>query len=327
MPAVRLSHVRRSPFLVVVGALGLLLSLFAGGAQADPPETATQIVVTAVGTPSIDVPSTPGTPASFVVRDVDFTVDVAFVGEDGVTPLPLSHNKDVRLSLSVLSGPDAASDIATVEVPKGATSASFTALRLATAANQVQLQVDAVGRKTDGVAPGSSDPFDVLKSFQTAPASSTLTSIGSGGGTGSACVATTAEPVCADLVLPDSAGVLSSQLLSLGVCDAFAQCPADRSVVQALVDLDPNVYTREAPATLIMKCDKSSCQGGGIPSYTLTVSLQPTDPPTTAPACSEKGQVDPGLDFCVDYRQSTRDNAGDTHLFLLFIQDARVRFP
>lgn len=327
MSAATPSRTRRTSFLVVLGALALVLSLFAGGAQAHHPKTATQIVVTAVSTPGIDVPSTPGAPESFIVRDVDFTVDVTFVGDDGVTPRPLSHSRDTRVVLSALSGPDAGRTMSTVEVPRGGTAASFDAVRLQDAANQVRLQVDAVGKKTAGIEPGVSEPFDVLKAFQTAPATSTLTGIGFAGGVGSGCEATRSETTCADLVLPDSAGVLSSQLLSLGVCDAFAQCPPDRSVVQALVDLDPSVYTHESPATLVVKCDKSSCRGGGIPSYTLTVSLTPSDPPVTATACSVKGRVDAGLDFCVDYRQSTRDNAGDTHLFLLFVQDVRVRFP
>ena len=31
--------------------------------------------------------------------------------------------------------------------------------------------------------------------------------------------------------------------------------------------------------------------------------------------------------YCVDYRQSKRDNAGDLHLYLLFTQDARGSMP
>jgi hypothetical protein len=84
---------------------------------------------------------------------------------------------------------------------------------------------------------------------------------------------------------------------------------------------------RSAPATLVVKCDKSLCAGGGINSYHLGVVLVPGTPEQIAPSCPSKGVVGATQSFCVDYVQSTRDNAGDTHLFLLFVEDAKVRFP
>ena len=84
---------------------------------------------------------------------------------------------------------------------------------------------------------------------------------------------------------------------------------------------------RTNPATIIMKCDKTLCGGGAIKSKRLTVTLTPGGPDVEAPDCPAKGTVGPApLTFCVDYVQSTRDNAGDTILYLLFVQDAKVRF-
>ena len=48
------------------------------------------------------------------------------------------------------------------------------------------------------------------------------------------------------------------------------------------------------------------------------------NPLTPAPECTSKGVVNEGADFCVDYKQSTKDNAGDVHLFVLFTKDGRI---
>ena len=80
------------------------------------------------------------------------------------------------------------------------------------------------------------------------------------------------------------------------------------------------------PFTFIAKCDKSLCAGKGIKSYKLKVSLDAGVAPTTSPACTAKGVVNAGAEFCTDYVQSTRDGAGDVLLYLLFVRDARIIF-
>jgi hypothetical protein len=310
--------------------------LFSPGAStAAPPPTATQIDVTSVGSPGIDVPVAPGTPEIFVAVGHDVQVDVVLEGYvDGVlVPLPASYNKDTVLRIAVGSG-SATLDgkhTTSVVVPAGETSARFEGVQFKAAGNGVTLQVSGppARRKVEALVPGSSGEFDVQSAVVTAPGSSTLTSIGSGSGVGTECSPDRAHPVCAELVLPN--GSEGGQLLSLGECDGngtATDCPTDRSVVQALASLSGRGYSESNPAILRMKCDKSSCGGGSIKSQQLVVNLLPAGPLTVAPACPAKGVVgtDTGQKYCVDYVQSTRDNAGDTILYLLFVEDGRASF-
>jgi hypothetical protein len=163
----------------------------------------------------------------------------------------------------------------------------------------------------------------------------TRTSTGGEGGTVDACTASPANPVCADLLPPTSSGFGAGGQLSRGLCSTTDTCK--NSFIQPLVAF---TTTAHDPATLVMKCDKKLCGVGAIQRQSLTVTLSP-DPASAfggdlvAPACPEKGVVgyDPGQPygagnspFCVDYVQSTRDNAGDTILYLLFVLDLKARF-
>lgn len=319
----------------LVGGVLVAVPLVLVGApptQGAPPPTATQIRVVAVGSPGIDVPQTAGSPDSFVAVGYDVTVDVVLEGVvDGqVVPLPASYNKDTTLTVAVAQGATSLEQSATtsVVVPAGETSAAFTGVRFTAAANGVRLEVSGPPPKNKndpGLAPGLSGTMDVQSEVVTAPAGSTRTSIGPSSDEG--CVATPAQPVCADLLLPN--GSAGPQLLSLGLCDGAGtatDCPTDRSVVQALADLQGMGYDRGHPATLVMKCDKTSCGGGALWRTQLNVSLSATGPLTAAPACPAKGTIGDDQAYCVDYVQSTRDNAGDTFLYLLLFEDARATF-
>jgi hypothetical protein len=122
---------------------------FAGG----PAPVATRIDVTSVVTPSIAVPATSGTPAVYVVKGIDFTVDLAF--GDGTTSLPLSYTKDTTVSLKVVAGPDTGTSW-TKTVPAGQTATTFTGLQFAHAGNGAVLQASTVAKKpADQI---SSDP-------------------------------------------------------------------------------------------------------------------------------------------------------------------------
>jgi hypothetical protein len=82
-------------------------------------------------------------------------------------------------------------------------------------------------------------------------------------------------------------------------------------------------YEKTAPATILVRCDKTLCGGGSIQSKRLSYTLSGNDALKTAAACPAKGTV--GAEpACVDYVQSRRDGSGDTFLFLLFSRDARV---
>ncbi|MDQ3483890.1 MAG: hypothetical protein M3445_00490, partial [Actinomycetota bacterium] len=130
-------------------------------------------------------------------------------------------------------------------------------------------------------------------------------------------------PVCGVVILPQ--GAVSDQvLLSLGACDsAYSGCgSAAGSVVQTLADLTDR-YSKDAPAAMLVKCDKSLCGSGSIQSKRLSYSLKGNDSLAPAEACPAKGTVG-SEPACVDYVQSKRDGSGDTFLYLLFTKDARV---
>lgn len=305
-----------------LGALLTVVLTLTTPAVAKPPDNrgggpepvATTIRFDVLSTPSIPVPNTPGAPASYIVQETDFDVALSFWGTDEAgadAQLPLSTSRDVTVTVT---GPGLS---ASVEVPAGETGTGLTGLQLPAAADGVTLTATASGHKVD--ASGASPEFDVLVASTSDP------SIG-GNQTDEGCEATRAEPVCADLIAPE-AGFVTGTLLSLGVCSTAAGgTGCDGNYVQALAGFAADVSD---PATLVMKCDKSLCGGGAIHRTELVVDLVPgVDPgPQVASACPAKGVVGTDQKFCVDYVQSTRDNAGDTHLYLLFTEDAKVRFP
>ena len=144
------------------------------------------------------------------------------------------------------------------------------------------------------------------------------------GGSGNCAEATAANPVCGVVILPK--GAASAQvLLSLGACDpTYAGCDPRGSVVQTLAGL-AGLYTKSSPATILMRCDKSLCGTRASPRRSLMYSLLGNAPlDRRRPACPKKNTIGSTQAVCVDYVQSQRDNAGDTLLYLLFTEDARV---
>jgi hypothetical protein len=283
-------------------------------AQATTGPTATQITITSVSTPTFVPPNTPGAPPAYVVQDVPFNVDIAL-------DAPLSYNQTKQLRLTVIAGPDAGTVDITFPVAAGASTATVTGVVLPNFANGVTIKV-AVTQANSAVTPGTAT-FDVLKTSLWAPATSTLTGFGGGGGPGLACAPTASDPVCGDLRLPESNGVLSRQLLSQGSCVGL--CNLLGSFLQVLVDVDPTIYNKFNPIEVVAKCDKTLCPGKGIKTYRIAVQLAPTTALTDAPACTKKGVVTSGK-FCVDYVQSKRNNAGDLLLMVLLVEDAKIIF-
>lgn len=305
--------------LAIIAALMMTASAVstASLASALPAATATQITITDVYTPSIDVPNTPGAGDPYIVRNVAFTVDF-------VLDAPLSTNKSTTLALTVLSGPDAGDVTVTYAVPAAATSGSVTGVVLPSAFNGVTLRLADTTRRSE-VAPGTAT-IDVLKTSLTAPADSKLTGWGGGGGIAKSCQPTTADPVCGDLLLPESNGVLSPQLLSQGSCNTLdGRCGGNGSFLQALVDVDPSVYNKGNPIEIVAKCDKTLCKGGGVGSYQVAVQLVSGAGLVTSPPCTQKNVITTGS-FCTDYVSSKRDIAGDLLLVVLLEYDAKIIF-
>jgi hypothetical protein len=309
----------RSRVLAILAALLMVASTVASAslASALPAATATQITITDVYTPSIDVPDTPGAGDPYIVRNVAFTVDF-------VLDAPLSTNKSTTLALTVLTGPDAGRVTVTYVVPAGATGGSIAGVVLPSAFNGVTLQLADTTRRSE-VAPGTTT-IDVLKNSLTAPATSKLTGWGGGGGVGKSCQPTSADPVCGDLLLPESNGVLSPQLLSQGACNTLdGRCGGNGSFLQALVDVDPNVYNQANPIEIVAKCDKTLCAGKGVGSYQVAVQIASGTGLATSPPCTQKNVITTGS-FCTDYVSSRRDIAGDLLLVVLLEEDAKIIF-
>lgn len=307
-------------------------------ATAAPAPVATAMSVVLSELPGSEPPATPGAPDVLVVSGGAVTVTVRTFGYDGngdPVALPASYTKPTTIAFSVTAPTGAPRLTATrsVVIPAAQASASSSSVVLTGAANRAVL----TGTVTDGtkdakaIPPAASASFDVVATKTSASSSATFWS--TAGAAPCAPTATPGNTMCADLVLPG--GALSSQVLTTGLCDSFLGCGSDKTVVQALVDLGTR-YPRTAPATLIVKCDKSVCPGSSVSGYRLLVNLTPDQPLGSitayspdgyAPACPSKGVVGPDQSYCVDYVQSKRDNAGDTLLFLLFTEDARASAP
>ena len=341
---------------LVVGALvAVILPVMTGAGPAGAAKpvvdstVATAIRFDSVTTPpsTIPLPNTPGAQNLWYVvggassldaggnpvygPGTPFDVDLSFVRQDATSgawvPAPLSTSKVVTVTVKYGS-----TILGTQDVAPGVETAKLAGLRIDVPASNVTLTASA-DTKPKAVT-GTSRAFDVL--IQSLGVAGSLTSIGGGASTGPCSPGY--KTVCGDLIPPAGATFGDGGLLSRGLC-AGTRCKD--TYVQALVTFTPSVTN---PATLLMKCDKDLCGVGSIKNKTLDVTLSPGsqvqgDPRAAtyeAPACAAKGIVtydstagisSTNLPFCVDYVQSTRDNAGDTILFLLFVEDAKVRFP
>lgn len=303
-----------------------------GGGKATSDPVATSIVFSRIESVTTSLPAAaPGArDLVYVVQDEAFEVDLSFVDAAGL-PAPLSANKTVTVVVR-----HGTTVLGSVEVPPGETDSTTNGPLVLTIADAVSdTALTATANRKPNPVTSTSRTFDVLIESD-AVRSSALTSIGGESADATVPCAPGPETVCADLIPPNGQSFGAGGLLSRGVCNGCTD-----SYVQALVTFPLSVTN---PATLVMKCDKDACGLGAIKSKTLDVtispgSLQPGDLRAVtyeAPACPEKGIVDytttqsfgpTNLPFCVDYVQSTRSNAGDTHLYLLFVEDAKIRFP
>jgi hypothetical protein len=290
-------------------------------ATATSPTAPVTMEITSITSPLTAPAGTPAGAIPYVLVQAggQFTVHVSFFD---ASHLPASFNNDTTLSITSNRGTLTPS---TGVAPKGATSVDLTT-SLGSAANQVSITVKVAGGPSKGLSATSSPDqlFDVVSELH-APVSIGPNGLAGIGGDDDSCTnATRTNPVCGILTLPF--GATSQVVLSLGVCDAtYAACGSSKgAVVQALADLSGLGYSKTAPATLIVKCDKSLCGGGAIQDVHLEFSLGGNTALGAAPACPAKYTIGADQTACVDYVQSKRDGAGDTHLYLLFDQDMRT---
>ena len=310
--------------LIAVALTAALAGVTVTAAQAGPtPTPPVTISVTDVQS-SVVPPVTPGAPADLLVAGESFAVVVSFTDSSGALT-PISENKSVTLEVSATGGPSFTNVAATkLVVPKGALGGTFTGLALDRASNDVVLSVRATApaREVTGVVAGVSATLPVARDF----ASFKIAGVGgatvSKQGVGLPCTATPEQQTCVDLVLPASAGNGDQAFFSTGVCSAsLIGCRPGVDVLQVLARFE---LPKTAPATMIVKCDKTLCGGGAIVDNVLKVSLAPVGPLGEAPPCATKGVIGADQETCVDYVQSKRDGSGDTHLYWLVPRDARM---
>ena len=263
----------------------------------------------------------PSKPAVITKSGASVTVTVSLWTSSAKTT-PAAFNKDTDITLT--SGG--------VSVTKtflaNATSQVFTTGSFGAAVNQTTVSVSFPGLKGKSAVPAASSPtvFDVLSFVEGDTAGAGYTrNVGKDGAT---CGEVTAQqPFCATVVLPKGAGNI---VVGTGTCGDVGytgcQVAQDSFVVELLANLTGAGYTANSPATLILSCDKIYCGNGAIKKNVPNLSSLGNGPIADVPACTAKGvgpAPDSLVDACVDYVQSTRDNAGDTHLYVLFTRDLR----
>ena len=308
-------RVRRSA--AVIGAVALTAVLAVAGTSVPAGAAAVKGFLEVVAV--TDTGSGLGAP----VQDRPFDVAVEVLDASG---RPTTVSRATTIVLEQVAGPGQLAGSTSAVIPRNGSGATISGATYAPFANGVELRVRAVS----GV--------------ELAPAEFTvdvaLTAVGRAATprvplelSDPSCPVPTPEvPTCGYLLLPN--GARGNVTLSLGSCDGIADCrtagETSALVVLGVVDLkdllgDP-LYTKEAPATLVVACDLVLCGQAGVPKLPLLVDLTNTGPLTEAPPCPAKGVLGENQQACVDYVQSTR-NDGDLFTYLLFEHDARASHP
>jgi hypothetical protein len=309
-------RIRRAAALAVGGLVAALLPFTA--ATGAPPSGSISFDIA----DSTVVPATPGSDGLvYVVADESFAATLTFLDKRGV-PAPLSNSDDTTVTLSYGTGGLFTALTPQATLAAGASVTTTPPLTIPAPATGVVLKATATTKQGTTVS-DTSAPFDVL--IESIAVTGPTSVGGDGAGVPGDCNPTPERPVCGDLLPPandfDKPGYLSQG------CNTNDLCEASSTFVQVLSSFKKPSEGRPAPATLLMNCDKTLCGGGGIKKQRLEVTLTPGSAPVSAEPCPAKGTVGAGQKFCVDYVQSTRDVAGDTILYLLFVEDAKVRFP
>jgi hypothetical protein len=316
----------RRGIAAVAAAIALTLPLTVGTIS-----TAQATMITPTGIDVVASTSNGGlggaVPAVLVQAGSTFSLTV------NLSPAGAAFKQDTPLNLTatldpaVGGSPHGSFSPAQITFPADVSSQTF-AVSYSAADNGVILTASVAAKgKSSGVTPGSTAPFDVLLTLL--PLAKGNPQFANGVGVGNAaCGQATTEPECGIIVLPNDIES-SNAALSLGKCTTNLGCTSGSQVVQFIADLGTR-YTPQAPATLIIRCDKKLCRNtnNGVKGFTLKVSQSATGPlDHVSQPCAVKGVADNGLNngdtFCTDYVQSHRDNSGDVLLVLLFTQDMR----
>ena len=87
------------------------------------------------------------------------------------------------------------------------------------------------------------------------------------------------------------------------------------------------LYTKAAPATFVIGCDKTLCSNGGVPHFEVLIDVTDTGAFALAPDCPSKGVLGATQTACLDTVQSKKDGSGDVFSVVLFDHDIRGTYP
>jgi hypothetical protein len=302
-------------------ALLLVAGLLAAGIGATPSEAATRpsLLVT-VNTDNSALAGAPATavPAVLAAKG-ESTIQVRVTVSDGT-----DLSKGTVINLTPIRGdngtPLGSFTPSTFTAPGKGSTFTFT-VAYSAAEDGIALRAALNKATASSPLPGQSLPFEVLDSLTLTPKGSPTLATGLGADT---CNSQTNESVCGVVVLPRGIGSPNAALAA-GVCsDPLCTGGKEVQFIAGLKDgTGADLYSRTDPATLMLQCDKSKCGGKGVASYTAKVALAASAPLEVSPACTTKGVIQQGEDFCTDYVSSHRDNAGDVILVVLFFTDMR----
>jgi hypothetical protein len=302
----------------LTAVVALVLPTTGASAKPAPPPPPVVITVTDLVS-SVTTPITGGQPLDFVAIGAPFALAVTFTSA-GV-PAPISETRDVTLQVSVTGSSFASGSRTSFVVPKGHVDALLEGIVLAVPGNGVVLTVAAVAprQETSTVVAGKTSAVDVAKDFNDVPINGAVGVTVSRDGVDTTC-SLADRLTCVDLILPADGDNGDKAFFSTGVCDkVVGSCRSgDLMQVLAVFDLEPT-----NPATFVIKCAKSLCGNGSIQRNVVNVSVAGSGLLEPAPACTDKGVLEEGQPFCVDYVQARRDGAGVTYLPVLMPKDAR----
>ena len=322
-------RLHRTRSLIALAVLSLLAltapqaGLSAAYAAPAPPKP-TSITVTAQTDPTLvaDLAGTPGQAMPDVLTAVGQSFQITVSLWAGLQPASYPTPTTVTLSpsgpgtLALVGGGSAVipknQTTATVDVTYSAPSSALTITGTVGSGNKQLV--------------GQTASFPVELTLNVLGGSDASLTNGTAGADGSGCTTVDAQhPMCGIVTLPN--GATGNVALSLGLCPSSTACATGGLVTQLIANLNgtdgAGLYTRTSPAQMTIVCDKSICGQGGVPSYLAQWSQSATGALTTAPACPAKGVIGADQQFCTDTVSSTRDNAGDLRLVVLFLDDVR----
>jgi hypothetical protein len=316
-----LSPARNAIRVVAVAILIAALGQSAARAGSLPAPTLIQSrVSSSVQSPCQSGDTHCGDPGVIVVQGSPFLLTVTL----SASGVPAAFSKDTALTLTS-TGPGALST-STVTMPANTSQFTFDTVSYAPFANDVSVTAvpSGKGTKTSTIVSTPSNSFDVLQTLKFDNASSGAP-FQDGAGPGACASVSSTNPICGFLVLPH--GASTQVLLSTGACTGLG-CNSKGTVTQIIADLTDGtgnpLYSRTDPATLIIKCYRTTCGKGGVSQLLgLAAGSDESGALNVTEPCPAKNTIGASQIYCTDQVQNVRDNADESSIYVLFFEDFR----